>query len=77
MVWYLWWLFHSGGGGCGMSLCKGGSFNSCSRAIFKCHIHGEVGDKSGDEGGGSGHDDGGAVSGGEGGGQERNHNNQL
>ena len=31
-----------------MSLCKGGS---CSSAIVKCPIHGEVGDKSGDEGG--------------------------
>ena len=57
-----------------MSLCKGGSFNSCSSAIVKCTIRGEGGDKGGDEGGGGG-GDGGGVSDGDGGGQERNHNN--
>jgi hypothetical protein len=75
VVWYLWWLLHSGGGGvCGMSPFNGGSFNSCSSAIVKCPIHGEVGYKNVDEGGGGG-DDGGGVSGGDHGGQERDHNN--
>ena len=61
-----------------MSLCKGGSFNSCSSAIVKCTIRGEGGDKGGDEGGGGGGGgDGGGGSGGDGGGQEKNHNNQL
>ena len=59
-----------------MSLCKGGSFNSCSSAIVKCTIHGEGGDKGVDEGGGGG-GDGVGVSGGYGCGQEENHNNQL
>ena len=45
VVWYWWCWFHSVGGGCGMSLCKGGSFNSCRSAIVKCTIHGEGGEK--------------------------------
>ena len=30
MVGYLWWWFHSGCGGCGMSILKGSSFNICN-----------------------------------------------
>ena len=56
-----------------MNLCKGSSFNSCSSAIVDCPVHGEGGDKGGDECGGGG--DGVGVSGGCGGGQEKNHNN--
>ena len=73
MVFVMW--FHSDGGGCGMSLFKGSSFNISSSAIVKCTIHCEGGDKGGDEGGGGG--DGGDVSGGDGGGQEKKHYNQL
>ena len=69
-------VVRSGGGGCVLSLCKGGSFNIYRSAIVKCPMHGKVGDKNGDEGGGGG-DDGCGVSGGDGGGQERNPNNKL
>ena len=83
---YLWWdcnvgmvfvaVFHSGGGGFGMTLCKGSSFNISSSAIVKCTIYCEGGGKGGDEdGGGEGGGDGGDVRGGDGGGQEKNHYN--
>ena len=57
-----------------MSLCKDGSLIGCSSAIVKYTIHGEGGDKGGDEGGDGG--DGGGVSCGDGGGEEKNHYSQ-
>ena len=58
---------------CGMTFCKGNSFNSCSSAIvISVQYMVKVVIKS--NGGG---DDGGGVIGGDGGGQEKNKNNQL
>ena len=45
----LWWFWNIGGGGGGDSLCKGGSCNSCRRAIVKCNMCCEnVGEGGGD-----------------------------
>ena len=44
---YWWWLWHSSGCGGGDSLCKGGSCNSCRRAVGMCTMCGKVYDEGG------------------------------
>ena len=39
-VGYWWWWWQCGGSGCGDSLCKGSSYNSCRSAIVKCMLYG-------------------------------------
>ena len=78
VVWWWWW--NIGGGGGGDNRCKGGSCNSCRRAIVKCKMCGENG--GGGDGVFCGGCDGGIGSGrgrgsGSGVDQEKKHNNHY